>query len=74
MNLYYLGDRNLNEEDIESDIEYDLSEEDESDDNFIDDSEYTADVSKHIRRITGYDRRMYVYCFVYNYVYVFLCL
>merc|ERR1712150_370439 len=51
----------MGEEDVMSDYDdYDLSEdEDEDDADFIDDSEPVANVSKYIRKITGYDRRLY---------------
>jgi len=55
------GNSNLVEEDVMSDNDYyDLSEEeDEDDDDFIDDSEPVENISKYIRKITGYDRRLY---------------
>lgn len=51
------GNSQLEEEDLYGD--YDLDEDDEDYSDFIDDSEYAGDVSKHIRSIFNYDRRRY---------------
>ena len=40
--------------------DYDLDEEDEEDDDFIDDTGDNENYSRHIRSIFGYDRRRFV--------------
>ena len=47
------------EEFYDSEEDYDLDEESEEDDGFIDDTEAAPNVGKIIRKITGYDRRIY---------------
>lgn len=60
----FLGNSQLEEEDLYGD--YDLDEDDEDDSDFIDDSEYAGDVSKHIRSIFNYDRRRLVLFLKYS--------